>query len=189
MAQTPVLFGRAGVATESRQAGALQIAVASFARKLNQDLREERQVSYGAKTSARSWKTGGLVSASTWIRSSTAAETVRAALDDLSTVRDLYLSSGPRSSRAHADAQASVLRSAAERLDGTLGLADAAAQLFLAGLPEGWPTTSLQRLQRTTAADVRAAVASYFDPKSMQLVLVGDPRILEAQAKAIDAAR
>jgi zinc protease len=178
--QTLVLFGRSAAAAGDRDEAPLRVATVALLSKLNADMREQLRLTYGARVGAWSRAAGGSIEGAAWVRADGADAAVQAVLADLRKTREIYRSNTQRREYVHSELKALLLRETFERFDGVTGSAGAAVSLFLQRLPQNWYDTSIAQIQGVTADQVEAAMERYFDPQSMHVVLVGDPKKLGA---------
>ncbi|MGQ0553656.1 MAG: M16 family metallopeptidase [Planctomycetota bacterium] len=157
-----------------------QVFGGAFTSRLNDSLRVEKGLTYGASGGLSSDRFGGEFRVSTFTKTPTTAETVRAVLDEVRRMRDL----APSSEELNA-AKSYLLGSFAGSLETPQAAAARLWTLRLHGLPADWWDGYLQRIAGTGAEDVAAAARTLLDPERLHIVVVGDAAVVRESLEAI----
>jgi zinc protease len=156
----------------------------SFTSRLNQDLREERGLSYGASSRIAALRNPGMIYAGASVFVDKTGEAAKALLDDVSA----FQKTGPTEEevgRAKKIAQSETLEAYAS----TAQIAGRLARLVGLGLPLDYEKVQAQKRGEVTLADVQKAASVYFqnnrEANPRGFLLVVGPKSVEAQLKAV----
>ena len=180
LAQTVIMMGRPGIAVGDP--GEFDVNLASmvfggtFGSRLNMNLREDKGYTYGATSYVDSRLGVGPIVASSAVR----ADVTGAALAEF--MKEMQgLEARPISAAELDAAREGRIRSLPGSFESVGGLAYAAANLFWYDLPLDRFERLVAGYEAATAESVQAAARRFFDPSTMQIVLVGDPAIISEQ--------
>jgi zinc protease len=157
-----------------------QVFGGSFSSRLNDVLRVQKGLTYGARGGLSSQRFGGEFRVSTFTKTPTTAETVRALLDEVERMRD-----EPPSDKELGDAVAYNSGSVAGSLETPQAVAERLWTLELNRLPRDWWTQYLERVTGLSAADVTRAAHDLIDPARLRVVVVGDAEQVRAELEEI----
>jgi zinc protease len=156
----------------------------SFTSRLNQDLREERGLSYGASSRIAALRNPGMIYAGASVFVDKTGEAAKALLDDVVA----FQKTGPTEEevgRAKKMAQSETLEAYAS----TAQIAGRLARLVGLGLPLDYEKVQAQKRGEVTLAEVQKAASVYFqnnrDGSPRGFLLVVGPKSVEAQLKAV----
>lgn len=141
----------------------------SFTSKLNNRLREQLGITYGANASM-DWRIArGPFVISTAIVTKATGQGVDEALKiaDALTTADLPADELDKSKQL-------MIRAMPARFDTNASTADAFAELVIQGLPDDWYTRYADGVRKVTAADVKAAAKALVPGKQLIISIVGD---------------
>lgn len=140
----------------------------SFTSRLNQDLREERGLTYGAKSRVGFTKHRGMIAAQAAVFVDKTGEALRAMLADV----EAYAANGP----TEEETTRSLLVSRSDFVESFESLVPAVARLARyagVGLPPDHDAKLAVARARATRDDLKRAAATYFNPKDAIVVIVG----------------
>lgn len=143
----------------------------AFVSRINMKLREEKGVTYGARSSFQFLRLAGPFSVQASIQSDATAESVRDVLTELEALGD----SRPVTDEELTSARDALTRGYARGFETGEQVARAAAQLALYELPEDTFDVFSDRVAAVTAADVTATARRWLRGDDMQAVVVGEP--------------
>ncbi len=143
----------------------------AFVSRINMKLREEKGVTYGARSSFQFLRMAGPFSVQASLQSDATAESVRDVLAEL----DALGSDRPVTVEELANARDALTRGYARGFETGDQVARAAAQLALYGLPEDTFDVFSERVSAVTRDDVTATAQRWLRAEAMQAVVVGDP--------------
>lgn len=171
--QTEIRVGQLGVPRGNADFEALDQAVKILggegANRLQQVLRSQRQLTYGASADLDSYKLAGAIIAETDTQTSNTAEAVRVAMDEFSRLQRERVSGDE-------------LQAAQDYMVGhfplTIELSDAIATQVLNQLFYGLPLDDLpkfrERITAVTPDEIQRVAKSFIRPDRLSVVLVGD---------------
>jgi len=182
-AQTEVMIGRVGVPRTTADYYALTVMNTalggSFTSRLNQNLREEKQYTYGAFSSFQYDKLPGPFLASASVQTAVTDKALTEFLKELTRIR----------TGVSVDELTRAKNYVALRFPGRFQsittIARQLGDLVIYDLPLDYYNNYVQRIQTVTAADVRRVASQYIDPNRMVVVLVGDRSKIEAGVRAL----
>jgi predicted Zn-dependent peptidase len=180
--QTNIRYGRPAVAASDPDFIPLNVANTilggSFTSRMTQDIREDKGYSYSPHSMINTNRAGGSSLARVDVRN----EVTGATLTELG---KLYESMG---SQAPSDEElVGAKRLAAgtyllrNQIQGALGLT--LANYWAQGLPPTFFSNYVTETSKVTGEQVQAMGRKYFSPKDQSIILVGDPKAIEAQLK------
>jgi zinc protease len=157
-----------------------QIFGGSFSSRLNDVIRVQKGLTYGARGGLSSQRFGGEFRVSTFTKTPTTAETLRAVLDEVIRMRD-----EPPSDKELGDAVAYITGSFAGSLETPQAVAERLWTLELNRLPKDWWVQYVERVAGLGAADVSGAAQDLLDPGRLRVVVVGDAEAVQASLEEI----
>ncbi len=157
-----------------------QIFGGSFSSRLNDVLRVQKGLTYGASGGLSSDRFGGEFRVRTFTKTPTTAETVQAVIDEVARMRD-----EPPSAKELGDAVSYITGSFAGSLETPQAVASRLWSLRLEGLPEDWWDGYLKRIASTRAQDVSETAADLLDPERLLIVVVGDAAVVKDELERI----
>lgn len=180
-AQTMTIIGRPVFGRGHPDEIALKLANlvygGSFAARLNMNLREDKGYTYGAHALATYRRGVGVFLAYSALR----ADVTGPGLQEFFTELAALDGSRPATEGELARARDGVIRGLPARFDRTDSVANAAEELFTYDLPLDYYTALGKRYATTTLKTVRAASVRYLRPELMQILMVGDAKVVKPQ--------
>jgi zinc protease len=146
-----------------------QVFGGAFSSRLNEVIRVQKGLTYGASGGLRSERFGGEFTVRTFTKTPTTAETVQAVIDEVARMR-----TEPPSDKELSDAKSYLAGSFAGTLETPQAVAGRLWTLELEGLPRDWWNGYLARIVNTTSDDVAKAANELLDPERLIIVVVGD---------------
>ncbi len=153
----------------------------AFVSRINMRLREEKGVTYGARSSFQFLRLAGPFSVQASIQSEATAASVRDVLDEL----DALGGSRPVTDEELASAHDALTRGYARGFETAEQIARAAAQLALYDLPADTFDRFSEGVSAVTTADVTALARRWLESGQMQAVVVGEPTTARAGLDAV----
>jgi predicted Zn-dependent peptidase len=155
-----------------------------FVSRVNLKLREEKALTYGARTGF-DWKRGpSPFSLATSVQSTATIEALRDSLAEIESIRGAK----PVTDAELAMAKASLTRGYPRGFETVQQVARATAQLALYGLPDSYFEHFVPAVNAVSQADVTRVAAQYLDPARLTVVVVGDPAVIGDPAMALGLA-
>lgn len=178
LAQTAIVVGRAipGDADDL----ALELASAVVGSALREVLRRDRGDTYSVAVSHAPGRDGGLLALETQVDAAATGASLRALLSQLKAAQGRFLAGDVLRLLGRAFQVERMLEH--QRLGAVV---EAVARLHVAGRPDDALATELRRLGGVRDDDVERALARWFEPAAMQVVLVGDPAAIRAQVEPL----
>jgi predicted Zn-dependent peptidase len=178
--QTVIVVGRPGIALGHPDEYALELATTVFGgffgSRLNMNLREEKGYSYGAGASVDARLGVGPLTASSAVRK----DVTGPALDEF--FREMKgLQERPITQKELEAAREGLVRAIPGAFESVEGLGSSAAQLFYKRRPLDEFARTVAGLEKATPAEVQRVAEAYLGPAAMQVVLVGDPDVIQQQ--------
>ena len=143
----------------------------AFVSRINTKLREEKGVTYGARSSFQFLRQAGPFSVQASIQSDATAESLRDVLVELDALGDAR----PVTTEELDSARDALTRGYARGFETVEQVARAAAQLALYELPDDTFDTFSDRVAAITVDDVTAMARKWLRGEDMQAVVVGEP--------------
>lgn len=183
--QTIVVVGRPAIAAGSADEPALELANhifgGYFGSRLNMNLRESKGYTYGARGGYDDRRGVGAVRISSAVRADVTGPALGEVFNELN-----GLKTKPITAEELAQARESVVRAIPGKFEDVDSLASTGASLFFTRQPLDRLDKLIEGVQAADAATVQAVAQKYYDPASMQIVLVGDPAIIQTQVGALN---
>ena len=180
-AQTMTIIGRPVFGRGHPDEIALKLANlvygGSFSARLNMNLREEKGYTYGAHAQATYRREAGVFVAYSALR----ADATGPGLQEFFAELDALNGPRPPTPEELARAQKGVIRGLPGRFERTASVASAAEELFTYELPLDYYTALGKRYATASLNQVRAAGTRYLRPELMQVLMVGDAKVVKPQ--------
>lgn len=157
-----------------------QVFGGAFTSRLNEVLRIQKGLTYGAGGGLSSRRFGGQFFVRTFTKTPTTAETVQAVIDEVARMRD-----EPPTEKELASAVSYIAGSFAGKLETPQAVERRLWTLELNDLPADWWTDYLQRITATSAEDVSHAARVLLDPERLLIVVVGDASEVKEELEKI----
>ncbi|MDR7335541.1 pitrilysin family protein [Roseateles asaccharophilus] len=181
--QATLRLGRPGMAASGDEQVALRLASTvigtGFSSRLNQNLREEKGYTYGARAGGQSWRVGGAITGGADVRNEV---TAAAMTEYVKEYRRLGAEPVPEAELAMNKRYMAGTYLVSTQLQGSLGRQ--LANNWLVGLPAEFLGNFVPAIQKVTAAEVQAVGKKYFNPDEQSWVVVGDSTKIAEQLKA-----
>ena len=143
----------------------------AFVSRINSKLREEKGVTYGARSGFQFLKEPGPF----FVQASVQSDATAASVHDILTELDALGSTRLVTSDELASAQGSLTRGYARGFETAEQVARSAAQLALFDLPDDTFDRFVERVEAVTADDVTRLARTWLASAAMKAVVVGDP--------------
>jgi zinc protease len=140
-----------------------------FTSRINRRLREEKGVTYGARTTFDFRRVGGTFSCDSSVDVPATADAVRDVLVELDLIRRT-----PVPADELASAKASLTRGYVRNFETGGQIARAVAQIATHGLPDDTFDRFVPSIEAITAEEVQAAAEAFIRPEEAAIVVVGD---------------
>ncbi|HTE05905.1 MAG TPA: insulinase family protein, partial [Planctomycetota bacterium] len=171
--QSEIIAGHEGITRRNPlyPTGAVlsQVFGGAFSSRLNDVIRVQKGLTYGANGGLSSQRFGGQFRVRTFTKTPTTAETVQAVIDEVKRMR-----SEPPSEKELSSAVSYLVGSFAGTLETPEAVAGRLWTLDLNGLPKGWWNEYLGKIAVTKSEDVARAADELLDPSRLIIVVVGD---------------
>ncbi|MFZ6183436.1 M16 family metallopeptidase [Nannocystis pusilla] len=178
LAQTAIVVGRA-IAGDADDL-ALELASAVVGSALREVLRRDRGDTYSVAVSHAPVRGGGMLAIETQVDAAATGSSLRAMLSQLKAAQGRFLTGDVLRLLGRAFQVERMLEH--QRLAAVI---EAVARLQVAGRPDDALAAELRRLGGVRDDDVERALARWFEPAAMQVVLVGDPATIRAQVEPL----
>lgn len=186
--QTVVMIGRPAV--PAGDPGEFELELAStvfggfFGSRLNMNLREAKGYSYGAYAYLDNRLGPGPLVLGGSVRADVTGPAMTEIFKELGDLKTRPISTAELEA-----AREGVIRSLPGAFESVEALAAAAARLFWLRQPMDRYAATIRGLQHAQAARVQSLAETYFDPKLLRVVLVGDPEIVQKQISGLGLGR
>lgn len=182
--QSMVMLADVGAAMSAKDRDALKVMEAilggMFSSRINLDLREKNNFTYGAFAAFDMRHGPGPFFAGGMMHAENTADAAKALLDEVAKMHDQ-----PVTDAELADAKEYIVRALPARFETVADVTEALAQIAAYGLPADEYATLPARVRAVTAADVSRVAAQYLRPDKLKVVVVGDRAAAEASLKAL----
>lgn len=181
--QSTLRLGRPGMAANGDEQVALRLTSTilgqGFSSRVNQNLREEKGYTYGARAGGQSWRVGGAISGGADVRNEVTGAAMTEYIKEYrrigaEPVPEAELGMNKRFMAGSYLVSTQLQGSVARQLAGN----------WLVGLPADFLGKFVPALQKVSAAEVQAIGRKYFNPDEQSWVVVGDPGKIAEQLKA-----
>ncbi len=146
--------------------------------RLNQNLREGKGYTYGARASYSGSRAGGRVSGGADVRNEVTGASLKEFMGEYA-----RLGSEPMSARELADTKRYIVGGFILTNQLQAAMASSLASNWLVGLPEEYLEQFVPKVRAVEVAQVQAMAKKYFDPKAQSIVVVGDAAAIAGQLK------
>ncbi len=186
--QATLRLGRPGMAASGNEQVALRLTSTilgtGFSSRINQNLREEKGYTYGARAGGQSWRVGGAITGGADVRN----EVTGAAMTEyIKEYRRIGEETVPEAEMAMNKRYMAGSYLVSTQLQGSL--ANQLANNWLIGLPADFLGKFVPAIQKVTAAEVQAMGRKYFNPDEQSWVVVGDSSKIAEQLKVFGVFR
>jgi zinc protease len=186
--QTFVMVGRPGIAMGHPDEYSLELATTVFGgffgSRLNMNLREAKGYTYGAGANVDARLGVGPLTAYSAVRADVTGPALTEFMRELS---DLQVR--PITSKELEAAREGLIRSFPGGFETVEGLGASAAALFFKRRPMDEFARTVEGLEKATPAEVQRVAEAYLNPTAMQIILVGDPDVIQKQVGAMNLGR
>jgi len=148
-----------------------------FVSRINMKLRQEKGLTYGARTSFDFRRGRGPFLLQTSVQSDGTAQAVEEALKEIHAIR----SDRPPTDAEVDTAKAALTRGYARNFETADQVARGMAHLLLYGLPDDYFDSFVPSVERIDATRVREAAAAHLDPATLATAIVGDASLVGPQ--------
>jgi predicted Zn-dependent peptidase len=152
----------------------------SFTSRLNQNLREEHQYSYGASSRFDMRLSAGAFQAGAGVQTDKTAEALREFFNELNGIVK------PVGADELTKAKNYIALSFPSEFETSGDLSSKMEELVVYDLPERYFGQYIDNIQAIAAAAVQKAAATYIQPKRFAVVVVGDRKVIEAGIRALN---
>ncbi|MBV8034163.1 pitrilysin family protein [Roseateles sp.] len=181
--QSTLRLGRPGMAASNSEQVALRltgtILGTGFSSRINQNLREEKGYTYGARAGAVSWRVGGAITGGADVRNEVTGASITEYVNEY---RRIGTEPVPEAEMAMNKRYMAGSYLISTQLQGSV--ARQLAGNWMVGLPADFLGKFVPALQKVSAAEVQAMGRKYFNPDEQSWVVVGDPEKIGEQLKA-----
>jgi zinc protease len=151
----------------------------SFTSRLNQNLREEHQYSYGASSRFDMRLSAGAFQAGAGVQTDKTAEALREFFNELNGILK------PVPEAELAKAKNYVALSFPSEFETSGDLSSKLEEMVIYNLPDQYFGGYIDSLQKVTAAAVQKVAAMYIQPSKFAVVVVGDRKVIEPGIRAL----
>jgi zinc protease len=181
--QATLRLGRPGMPASGDEQIALRLTSTilgqGFSSRVNQNLREEKGYTYGARAGGVSWRVGGAITGGADVRNEV---TAAAMTEYVKEYRRIGAEPVPDAELAMNKRYMAGSYLISTQLQGSLGRQ--LASNWLVGLPADFLGKFVPALQKVSTAEVQAVGKKYFNPDEQSWVVVGDSSKIAEQLKA-----
>jgi len=183
--QSELRIGHAAAARDTPDYHALLLANTilggQFVSRINPNLREDKGVTYGARTAFEFRRLPGPFVLQVSVQTSATARAVEESIREIADIR------GPRpiTSEELGLGVAALTRGYARNFETADQIARAATQLALYDLPDDYFAEFVPRVERVTAEEVSAVMARHIDPSRLTTLVVGDLDAIGSELAAL----
>ncbi len=183
-AQSEIVVGRIGVARSTEDYYPLlvmnTILGGSFASRLNQKLREEKQYTYGARSSFVFRPSPGPFAAAASVQTDVTDSSIVEFMNELRAIRE------PVTDDELTRARNFVALRFPGNFQSVAQIADRLEELVIYDLPDDYFNQYVQRVLAVTGAEVQRVAQKYIDPANVAVIVVGDRERVEAGIRALN---
>ncbi|MEQ1757710.1 MAG: pitrilysin family protein [Vicinamibacterales bacterium] len=185
-AQSQIRIGNVGVSRAAPDFFALEVLNAilggSFTSRLNQNLREEHQYTYGAASRFDMRLSAGPFVAAAGVQTDKTAEALREFMKELTAM------SAPVPADELARARNYLALGFPADFETTRDLAVRLEELIIYGLPDDYHSRYVANIQAVTVGEVQAAARAHILTNRLAIVIVGDRKTIEPGIRALNIA-
>lgn len=183
--QSYIMVGRPGIAANHPDQEALELATTVFGgffgSRLNMNLREAKGYTYGAGASSDPRLGVGPLTAYSQVRADVTGPALTEFFRELNDIK-----TRPITSKELEAAREGLIRSYPGIFETVEWVGANAATLFLKRLPMDEFARQIAGLEKATPAEVQRVAEAYFNPSSMEVIVVGDPDIIQKQVSPLN---
>jgi predicted Zn-dependent peptidase len=183
-AQSQIRIGWIGVPRSTPDYFALRvlntILGGSFTSRLNQNLREKHQYTYGASSTFDMRTAAGPFYAAAGVQTDKTSEALAEFFKELDEIRKPIPADELEKAKTYFALALPRSFETTESLAGSLG------SMFVFNLPPDYYSTFTDRVRAVTAADVERAAQRYIQPDKFAVVIVGDRTVIEPGIRALN---
>ncbi|MFL5347553.1 MAG: insulinase family protein [Hyalangium sp.] len=183
--QSYIMVGRPGISANHPDQEALELATTVFGgffgSRLNMNLREAKGYTYGAGASSDPRLGVGPLTAYSQVRADVTGPALGEFIHELNDIK-----TRPITSKELEAAREGLIRSYPGIFETVEWVGANAATLFFKRLPMDEFAHQIAGLEKATPAEVQRVAEAYFNPSSMQIIVVGDPDILQKQVGTLN---
>jgi predicted Zn-dependent peptidase len=183
-AQSQIRIGWVGVPRSTPEYFTLEvlntILGGSFTSRLNQNLREEHQYSYGASSRFDMRLSAGAFQAGAGVQTDKTAEALKEFFNELNGI----LKPVPEEELTKAKNYAAL--SFPSEFETSGDLSSKMEEMVIYNLPDRYFGGYIDNLQKVTAPAVQKAAGTYIQPKRFAVVVVGDRKVIEPGIRALN---
>jgi zinc protease len=178
--QTFIMVGRPGLSAGHSDEYSLELATTVFGgffgSRLNMNLREAKGYTYGAGANSDARLGVGPLTAYSMVRANVTGPALAEFIRELNDIK-----ARPISSKELESAREGLIRAFPGSFETVSGLGASAAALYFKRRPLDEFARTVEGLEKATAAEVQRAAEAYLNPAAMQIILVGDPALIQQQ--------
>jgi predicted Zn-dependent peptidase len=152
----------------------------SFTSRLNQNLREEHQYSYGASSRFDMRLSAGAFQAGAGVQTDKTSESIREFFNELNGILK------PVGAEELTKAKNYVALSFPSEFETSGDLSAKMEEMVVYNLADRYFGQYIDSIQAVTAAAVQKAAATYIQPKRFAVVVVGDRKVIESGIRALN---
>jgi predicted Zn-dependent peptidase len=152
----------------------------SFTSRLNQNLREEHQYSYGASSRFDMRLSAGAFQAGAGVQTDKTAEALREFFNELNGILK------PVGAEELTKAKNYIALSFPSEFETTGDLSAKMEEMIVYGLPDRYFGDYVDNLQKVTTAAVQKVAETYIQPKRFAVVVVGDRKVIETGIRGLN---
>ena len=141
-----------------------------FVSRINLNLREEKGLTYGARTSFDFRRMAGPFSLQVSVQTAGTAEAIHESLDEIAAIRGAR----PVTAAELEMGVAALTRGYARNFETAEQLGRAAVQLALYDLPDDYFDTFVPMIEQVTPTEITRVTSEYLDPSKLTTLIVGD---------------
>jgi zinc protease len=183
-AQSEIRIGEVGLARNTPDYHPLivlnMILGGQFVSRINMKLRQEKGLTYGARTAFDFRRGRGPFMLQTSVQSDATAEAIKESLSEIQAIR----TDRPPTPEEVEVAKAALTRGYARNFETPEQLARALAQLVLYGLPDDYFDTFMAKVSDVTVERTRSVAAMHLDPDRLGTAIVADAAVVGPQIAA-----
>ena len=183
--QTVVMAGRPGIPVGHPDEYTLELATTVFGgffgSRLNMNLREDKGYSYGAGAGVEPRLGVGPLTAYSMVRADVTGPALTEFIREMKGIQER-----PITEKELEAAREGLVRAFPGAFESVEGLGASAASLFYKRRPMDEFARTVAGLEKASAADVQKAAETYLSPQAMQIILVGDPDIIQTQVGPLE---
>jgi zinc protease len=180
--QATLRLGRPGMAASGDEQIALRLTSTilgqGFSSRVNQNLREEKGYTYGARAGGVSWRVGGAITGGADVRNEVTGASITEYIKEYRRIGSEPVPEAELGMNKRFMAGSYLVST---QLQGSV--ARQLANNWLVGLPADFLGKFVPALQKVSAADVQAIGKKYFNPDEQSWVVVGDSAKIAEQLK------